>query len=120
MKVQIIVLLASLSIISCDDKVNFTYEDAVRNEIEVFFEKDNTSTSFHHDIENSEIEGFFVSHNKRFYIERLDNLSRQNKWKNVLRDNEKRIYLKNNKDDSYTICFIHFHENEVHLRMISF
>lgn len=119
MLIRILISCFYATLISCSGRVEFTYDDAVRNDLAYFFKPDNDSMHVYHDIENSEISGYFILGNKINYVMTADSLARKENWKRIVNDRDKKIYIQDLKNGDYSICTLHNTGNVVHLRIFS-
>ncbi|TDS17656.1 hypothetical protein B0I21_101527 [Sphingobacterium paludis] len=108
-----------MTLISCTSRLEFTYNDAVRNQLTYFFEPNNESMRFYHDIENSEISGYFTPINKLNYFMNADSLAMRENWKKIVNDSDKKIYIQDLGNGDYSICTLHSTGNMVHLRILT-
>lgn len=113
-------LILYIFLTSCNERMTFTYDDAVRNEVDYFFEPHNESMKFTHNLENAEITGVFIPKNINNYIITADSLARKNNWKCIVNDQNKKIYLRSDIGGNYRLCVLQFYGPEVHLRMLTF
>lgn len=104
---------------SCKDKVQFTYVDAVNNEIEYFFE-DNNSLDFYHDIDKSVIHGHFTPEDINKYSASVDSACNKYKWTKIIDDADKKMYLKKENFHYSIVTIIFLDSKKVTIKMFSF
>ena len=106
-----------LIISSCNEKLNFSYEDSKRSDIAYFFEN---SDDFHvyHDIDRSIIQGTFKINNLENYNNNVDYLAKRNNWLKVFDKNHiKRFVRKENEINS--VCILETSGNIVKIKFFS-
>lgn len=60
---------------SCSEIINFRYEDSKKSEIDFFFE-DSDTFKFNYDIDNSKIDGYFITDNLENYSLKVEKCSK--------------------------------------------
>jgi len=116
MKIKYLLFIALL--ISCSERSEFSYDHAKKSEIDLFFE-DREIFEFYHDIDNSKIEGYFVTDNLEDYSSKIENLANTYNWDKIVDDKNRKMYIKKG-ESAYSVCIIHFVGKEVHLSIFSF
>lgn len=95
-KVVFYTLLTILFLMSCSDKVNFSYNDATNNGIDFFF-KNTKKINLSHDIENSILSGEFQVNDKEKYLYNLKKNSLKTDYALLYQDDEVILFF-NKKD----------------------
>ena len=104
---------------SCDERVKFDYEDAKHNEIEYFFE-DNNSLDFYHDIDKSVIHGHFTPKDINKYSASVDSACNKYNWTKIIDDADKKMYVKKESFHYSLVTVTFLDRKEVTIKMFSF
>lgn len=112
-----IYICIAISFFSCKENIKFSYNDAIKSDIDFLFEN-NKTLEIDHDLDNSILFGYFTTKNKLSYLNTVDSFFAKRKWIFVVNDERKKILLQK-YNLPYQLCSIELDGNNVSIKLIS-